>query len=256
MKVIACFKVVHDERDLVTGADGTVSLDRAGLRVGDYDLNAIEAGVQLKTAEGELVGLTVGGPEVTDSKVRKSVLARGLDALTVVHDPSLADADADATAVVVAAAVKSVGDCDVVICGEGSADRYAQQVGAQVAARLELPYVNAVSRLELSDAGLTLERTLENEVETLAVSLPVVISVAADSNSPRIPTMKDILGAGKKSTTELSLDDVGVELPAATVTVGPEKVPAMGDREQKVFETGQTAEFFGALRQLIGKDAK
>lgn len=256
MKIVACFKVVHDERDLVIGPDGTVSLDRAGLRVGDYDLNALEAGARLKAEDGELIGLTIGGPEVKDSKTRKSVLARGLDALTVLEDPALGDADAGTTAVVIMSAVRSIGDCDLVICGEGSADRYAQQVGAQVAARLGWPYVNAVSVVERAGSGLTVERTLENEIETLAVPLPAVISVSADSNSPRIPTMKDILGAGKKPSQDLSLADLGIPMPTSSVTVSPERAPASRDRAGTLFEAGQTAEFFSAVRQLMGKDAK
>ena len=43
MRIIACYKVARDERDMTVAADRTVSFDRCGLRVGEYDLNAIEA---------------------------------------------------------------------------------------------------------------------------------------------------------------------------------------------------------------------
>jgi len=256
MKIVACFKVVRDERDLVVAPDRTVTLDACGLRVGDYDLNAIEAGAQMAADGGELVALTVGGEEVRDSKLRKGVLSRGASSLTAVVDPGLTTADAGATAEVLAAAVGRLDGVDLVVCGEGSADRYAQQVGAQVAARLGLPYLNEISKIEVSADGLVVERTLDGVVETLAVPLPAVLSVTSGLNSPRIPTMKDILGAGKKPATDWSLADLGVALPVPAAAAGPERAPESRQRAGAVYEAAQQQEFFDALRRLIGKDAK
>jgi Electron transfer flavoprotein, beta subunit len=256
MKIVACFKVVRDERDLVVAPDRTVTLDAGGLRVGDYDLNAIEAGAQLAADGGELIALTVGGEEVRDSKLRKSVLSRGVGSLTSVVDPGLTTADAAGTAEVLAAAITRIDGAELVLCGEGSADRYAQQVGAQLAARLGLPYLNAVSKIEVSADGLVVERTLDGVVETLAVPLPAVLSVTSDLNSPRIPTMKDILGAGKKPATDGSLADLGVALPVPAAVAGPERAPQSRQRAGTVYETAHQQEFFDALRRLIGKDAK
>lgn len=255
MKIVACFKVVRDERDLVVAPDRTVTLDACGLRIGDYDLNAIEAGAQLAADGGEVLALTVGGEEVRDSKLRKSVLSRGVGALAAVVDPGLTSADAAATAEVLAAAIGRLEDTELVLCGEGSADRYAQQVGAQLAARLGLPYLNEVSKIEASTDGLVVERTLDGVVERLAVPLPAVLSVTSGLNSPRIPTMKDILGAGKKPTTEWSLADLGVALPGPAGVAGPERAPESRQRAGAVYETAQQQEFFDALRRLIGKDA-
>ena len=198
----------------------------------------------------------MGGEEVRDSKLRKSVLSRGVSALTSVVDPSLATADAGVTAEVLAAAVGRVEGVDLVVCGEGSADRYAQQVGAQLAARLGLPYLNAVSKIEVSADGLVVERTLDGVVETLAVPLPAVLSVTSDLNSPRIPTMKDILGAGKKPATDWSLADLGVACSGPAGVAGPERAPESRQRAGAVYEAAQQQEFFDALRRLIGKDAK
>lgn len=48
-------------------------------------------------------------------------------------------------------------------------------------------------------------------VERLDVPPPAVLSVVADMNTPRIPSMKDILGAGKKPSRVLSFEDVGFD---------------------------------------------
>jgi electron transfer flavoprotein beta subunit len=257
MKVVACYKVVRDEADLVVAADRTVSFGRTAVGVGDYDLNALEAGALVASAAGgEFRVLTVGGPEVVDTKLRKSVMSRGADGGVVVSDPSLSDASVELTSAVLAAALGASGEFDVVVCGEGSSDRYSQQVGAQLAARLGVPYVNGVSRIEAVDGGIVVDRVLEAEVETLQVSLPAVVSVTSDLNTPRIPSMKDILGAGKKPVTELALADLAVAEPAIQAVVQPERAPETAARASQVFEAGQLAEFLAAVRQVMGKEAK
>lgn len=257
MKVVACYKVVRDEQDLQVGPDGSVDLDRAGLRVGDYDLNAIEAGVQLAaTTSGAVTGLSVGGEELRDTKLRKAVLSRGLDEAVAVVDPALTSADAQSTAEVLAAGVAAIGDCELVLCGEGSADRYSQQVGAQLAARLGVPYVNGVTRIEASGGVVVVDRALEDEVETLRVPLPAVLSVTSDANVPRIPSMKDILGAGRKPFGEKSLADLGIAVPQPLAVTSAEVAPAAHQRGAVVYQAAQSDEFFSAVRKLLGKDVK
>ena len=100
---------------------------------------------------------------------------------------------------------------DLVLCGEGSADLYAQQVGVQLGQLLNVPTINSVSKIvSVADGKVTVERTLEDEVETLEMPLPAVISVTSDINEPRIPSMKQILGAGKKPSTIWTVGDVGI----------------------------------------------
>ena len=152
MNIVVCYKIVPDEQDAVVQADRTLSFERAALKIGDYDLNAVEAGAQLASASGaSLVSLTAGGDPVEDSKLKKAILARGPHENVAVKDASLPEAGSAVTARVLAAAVKQLDDVSLVLCGEGSADRYAQQVGVQLGELLGLPTVNAVSSIELDD---------------------------------------------------------------------------------------------------------
>ena len=185
----------------------------------------------------------------------------------MVAEESLGSADAGTTARVLASALGREG-FDLVVCGEGSSDRYAQQVGAQVAARLGVPYVNAVSAVSAGSGVVVVQRTLEDEVETLEVTLPAVISMTSDAYTPRIPSMKDILGAGKKPIVEWSLADLDEAVPESTSLrswlakaagvsrVGPERAPEAVPRAKVMYEAGQAGEFFSAVRQLMGKGAK
>ena len=77
--------------------------------------------------------------------------------------------------------------------GEGSGDIYAQQVGLLVGELLQLPVINAVSNIQRNGDRIVVERTLEDEVEVIELSLPAVLCVTSDINTPRIPSMKAIL---------------------------------------------------------------
>ncbi len=126
------------------------------------------------------------------------MLSRGPDELIVVIDDQFEQALPQQTASVLAAAAQKAG-FDLILCGDGSSDLYAQQVGLLVGEILNIPAVNGVSKIiSLTADTLTVERELEDETETLSIPLPAVVAVSTDINSPQIPSMKAILGAAKK----------------------------------------------------------
>lgn len=245
MNVVACYKIVADPQDITVKSDNSLDFERAERVIGEYDLVAIEEAATLAEAtEGRAVLLSVGGKELTNSKLIKAALSRGAEELYTVVDEALEEADAFQTASVLAGALKKI-DFDLVICGEGSADLYAQQVGLLTGSLLKVPVLNAVSKIEVVDGALVVERTLETEVEVLRVSLPAVLSVTSDINVPRIPQLKDILAAGKKSVTTWSLSDIG-ELPNSTVKVVSTLAPQNIERKRVLYD-GASQEHISAL---------
>ena len=237
MNIVVCYKIVPDEQDAQVQADRTLSFDRAALKIGDYDLNAVEAGAVLAAETGAtLTCLTAGGDAVEDSKLKKAILARGPQVNVAVKDASLAAAGSSKTAAVLADAVKTLDDVQLVLTGEGSADLYSQQVGIQLGELLGYPVVNAVSAIRLDGNIAHVQRTLEHVVETLEVPLPAVLSVVADMNTPRIPSMKDILGAGKKPSRVVSFDDISYADVPETVEVVSTLAPQQKDRTGIIVE--------------------
>ena len=77
------------------------------------------------------------------------------------------------------------------------------------------------------------ERSLEDEVEVLALSLPAVLVLTTDINTPRIPSMKSILAAGKKPVTTYSAQDAGCGAPTvlsvSQSVLAPEQVERLGN---------------------------
>ena len=249
MNIVVCCKVVPDDQDIQVAADGTLDYSKAKPIVSAYDLNAIEAAAQLADG-GRVVAVTAGPADIDDSKLKKNILARGVDELYMTADDACKGLDAHAAAAALADLVAKAGEYELILCGDGSADDYAQQVDVQLAARLGLPSVNGATKIEAGSGSVTVERTLEDVVEVVEAPLPCVVSVAPDIALPRIPGMKDILAAGKKPSSVNAASDVA----AAVVDVVETKAPQQAERKMEVLDAsvdGDLEKFAAALKAAL-----
>lgn len=234
MRIAVAFKAVPDDQDIQVAADRTLDYSKAKETVSTYDLNAIELAARLAADGGEAVGVTVGPKAIDDSKLKKNVLARGLSRLYLAADDSLAGLDSRQTALALKDALAAAGDVDLVVCGDGSADDYAQQVDVQLAEALGWPVVTAACSVEAAGDGLKVSRALEDCVEDVEVSLPCVVSVTPDAAEPRIPGMKDILQAGKKPQ-----EQVAAAAPGATLSVAECLAPEQAARKLEIVDASE-----------------
>ncbi|HEX3011397.1 MAG TPA: electron transfer flavoprotein subunit beta/FixA family protein, partial [Syntrophomonadaceae bacterium] len=193
MNIIVAMKQIPDLQQIRI-RDRKPVLDDVNYTFGNIDKNALEAAVQIKeTVDAKVTVLCVGSEELEDTV--KEALAAGADeAKLVINEKAL---DSAMNAQLIAAAVKEA-QPDLLLFGEGSGDNYSSQVGSRVAQILGLPQVNYATKVEVQDGGAIVTRSLEDCDEIIKVDLPAVISVAADLNHPRIPSVMQILKAGKK----------------------------------------------------------
>jgi electron transfer flavoprotein beta subunit len=218
MTVVVAHKWAVNPQEAVVGADGTVDLSRAKPAVSEYDPVAIEVGRRLADALGcELVGVSVGGPDVAAPMARKAALSRGLDRLVVVAGDALEGAGATPTATALAQAVATVEDVTLVLTGDSSVDEGARLVPSVLAGLLGWPSVADVASVAVEDGALVVERAHGGGSQVLRVTGPAVLAVAADAAVPRVAGMKDILAAGKKPVEVL---EPAGPLPAAPTVVG------------------------------------
>lgn len=251
MNIIACVKIVPEEQDIVVNSDHTLSLDKAASKISLYDLNALEAGTKLAAEGDKVVALSVGGQRLANTKVHKDVLSRGADELVLVNDPALEGALPETTAKVLAAAASKTG-FDLILCGEGSSDLYAQITGVLAAENLNIPVINYVSKITRNGDTLTVERALDAEVEELSVTLPAVICVSSDINTPSIPSMKAILQAGKKPVTTMSLADTGAAVGTPSSSVLSILAPQQKQRQKNIIE-GDSDDNVAAFAENVRK---
>ncbi|WP_227136667.1 electron transfer flavoprotein [Kosakonia radicincitans] len=251
MKIIACFKLVPEEQDIVVTPDHALSFDNAAAKISQFDLNAIEAATQLASDDDEIAALTVGGSLLQNSKVRKDVLSRGPDSLFMLQDAQLEHALPKEIAQALAAAAEKMG-FDLMLFGEGSGDLYAQQVGLLVGEILQLPVINAVSNIQRNGDKLSIERTLEEEVEVIELTPPAVLCVTSDINVPRIPSMKAILGAGKKPVNQWQASDIGWNPSSPLAELMEITVPPATTRKHIILDN-DSPEAIAQLAELVKK---
>ena len=84
------------------------------------------------------------------------------------------------------------------ICGKQAIDGDTAQVGPGIAAHLDWPQVTYVSHLRaLENGDLTVTRMNEDGYDVAQLTLPAVISVVKDINTPRVPNLRSVLASRK-----------------------------------------------------------
>jgi electron transfer flavoprotein beta subunit len=202
-------------------ADGAVSWGDAATVVNPWDEYALEEGIlQAKNNSGKSTVIAVG-PEFHNDALKHS-LAMGLDEAVRVWDSALEGTDSLAYATVAAAAVKNLGDVDLVIFGKESVDVGTDQQNYQTTRKLGWPmlsYVSKILAVDYASKTIRVERLLEQGKQVVTSQLPAVISVMKDINEPRYPSFIGIRKASKAEIPVWSLNDLGVTLPAIRTRV-------------------------------------
>jgi electron transfer flavoprotein beta subunit len=215
MNIVVCVKYVPDSTaDQAFESDNTV--DRVGVPglLSELDEYAVEQALQLKEKNEAPDSVTVTalsvGPEAAADAIRKA-LQMGADAGVHVTDDAIAGSDALATSTVLAAAIKKIGDVDVVVCGMASTDGGMSVVPAMLAERLDLPQVTFASVIESQGNQFRIKRDGDVATEVIGAVTPLVLSVTDQTGEARYPSFKGIMAAKKKPLESYSLGDLGVD---------------------------------------------
>ena len=255
MNIAVCFKIVPSDNAVSANPNRTLSISQSEIEVSSFDMYAIEAAMNTSALiEGsKVVAVTANNEVVENVKMRKAALSRGPAELISVKNDALGTADASATASVLANVIRKIDDCQLIICGEGSADMYNQQVGNMLGFILGYTTVNGVSKITPNGDSVIVERSVETGSEVMEIKLPAVLSVTTDINVPRIPSMKDILGAGKKPFSNMMLEELDMTVENKTETVSV-LAPAATDRKKMIYDASDAAamdEFLAAVAKVL-----
>jgi electron transfer flavoprotein beta subunit len=177
----------------------TGNLIREGVEsiINPEDRHALEAAVQLKeTSDAHVTAVTMGPPQAVD--VLCEAIAMGADRGILLTDRAFAGADTWATSTTLGLAIRHIGEFDVILAGRQAVDGDTAQIGPQVAEFLDIPQLTYVRRIEIRGNTVIAERILENGCEHIEAPLPVLVTVLAELNEPRHPTVQGILYATSK----------------------------------------------------------
>ena len=215
MNIVVCVKYVPDATaDQAFESDNTV--DRVGVPglLSELDEYAVEQALQLKEKNEAPDSVTVTalsvGPEAAADAIRKA-LQMGADSGVHVVDDAIAGSDALATSKVLAAAIKKIGDVDLVVCGMASTDGGMSVVPAMLAERLDLPQITFASVIESQGDQFRIKRDGDTATEIIGATAPLVLSVTDQTGEARYPSFKGIMAAKKKPVETWSLSDIGVD---------------------------------------------
>lgn len=229
MRILLCIKQTFDtEAKIRPSADGR-SVEREGITLilNPYDEYAVEEALRIKERLGdvETVALTVGPPSALDAV--QTCYAMGVGEGAHVSGEALVGLDPFVTAELLAAAVRKLGDFDIIFCGRSAVDDEAQAVPAYLAEKLNLPMVPSVTALDVDAAGRYVIAThdVEGAKETLKVPYPVVLTAQKGLNEPRYPSVLGIRKAKKRDARTFTPADLGVDLTPKVTTTKVEPPP-------------------------------
>lgn len=214
MKILVCVKQVpgsnNVEVDPVTGV-----LKRSGIpsKINPYDLYGIETALSLTERFGGTVESITMGPPQAKAVIQETV-CMGVKNGTVLTDRKFAGADVLATAYTLSQGIRKCGEYDLIICGKQTTDGDTAQVGAEVAEYLGMPNVsNVLSVDDVKDGKVYVTASLDDRIVKMSVSLPCLISVDGDINTPRLPSYKIRKSLTDDSTSFLTFADFGDQDP-------------------------------------------
>lgn len=248
MTIVVAYKYAPNPQDASVSNEGVVDWGRAKPGVSEYDPVAIQVGRDLATAAGtEVVGVSVGTSVIGTSLAKKNAMSRGLDRGIVVADDSTQTWNPVDTAAALAALVGRVPDARLLLAGDSSIDDGARMMPTLVAGFLQWPCFEEVTSVEAAGDGWLLTQAIPGGTRTITVPGPVVVATTSDAVAVKVPSMKEVLAAGKKPVEIVPATDVAPVTSGVEIT-GHSK-PTSKARLGKVFSgDAAVSELVSALR--------
>lgn len=256
MKIVVCVKqVVQNEANDFDPAVHSVLREQITLANNPNDLAAVEMGLGLKERYGGSLVLLSMGPR-NCLAILKEALSLGGDAAILLSSPCFAGADTMATSYTLAAAVRKIGNVDLVLTGQQSVDGETGQTGPALAEHLNLPYLSGINQvLEVNEAHrwMTVEKLNENGSWRLKAAFPRVLSLSKKMIAHRKPTLKGKLAASRAEVLVWNEADLELDCEKAGWKGSPTKVVQLvkcqAHRKVRLFEFGNEKE---AVCDLLG----
>jgi len=195
MLIVTCVKQVPDTTQVkVDPNTGTLIREGVPFIMNPYDTHALEESLRLKDKYGFRVAVISMGPPSAEVTLRKTI-AQGADEAILLSDRAFGGADTLATSMVLTGAIQKLAEKEelgIVMCGRQTIDGDTAQVGPGIATRLgctQLTLVDRVEEVDLKSKTIKVRRKLEGRHEVVSATMPVMIAVLREINTPRYPTV-------------------------------------------------------------------
>ena len=221
MKVLVPVKRVVDYNVKVrVKSDGTgVDIANVKMSMNPFDEIAVEEAVRLKEkgVVTEVIAVSCGVAQCQETL--RTAMAIGADRGILV------ETDAELQPLAVAKLLNALVAKEqpgLIICGKQAIDDDANQTGQMLAALKGWPQATFASKVVIADEGekkrATVTREVDGGLETIAITLPAVISTDLRLNEPRYATLPNIMKAKKKPLDTITAASLGVDIAPRLVT--------------------------------------
>jgi len=218
MKILVPVKRVVDYNVKVRVKSDQSGVDIANVKMSmnPFDEIAVEEAVRLKEkgAATEVIAVSCGVKACQETL--RTAMAIGADRAILV------ETDVELQPLAVAKILKALLEREqpqLVIAGKQAIDDDANQTGQMLAALADLPQATFASKVELADGKATVTREVDGGLETIAISLPAVVTTDLRLNEPRYVTLPNIMKAKKKQLDVVTPADLGVDVTPRLKTV-------------------------------------
>ncbi|MCX6334187.1 MAG: electron transfer flavoprotein subunit beta/FixA family protein [Bacteroidia bacterium] len=210
MKILVCISNVPDTTTKIKIADGSSSIDTAGIQwvINPWDELSLTRALELRDDPSTGVkSVTVAhvGTASSEPTIRKALAIGADDAVRVNADSQ----DAFFVAAQLAEVTKKE-QYDIVLCGIESSDYNGSVVGGMISEFLGIPSISAVSAINIEAGAPVLSRDIDGGKEIISIPAPFVAIVQKGiAKEPRIAAMRGIMLARTKPVKVL--EPVAVE---------------------------------------------
>jgi electron transfer flavoprotein beta subunit len=201
-------------------ADGSgVDLANVKMSMNPFDEIAVEEAVRLKEAGIATEVIAVSCGVAACQETLRTAMAIGADRAILV------ESDVELQPLAVAKLLKALCDKEqpqLVICGKQAIDDDANQTGQMLAALQGWPQATFASKVVIADGKAKISdvtREIDGGLETLAISLPAVVTTDLRLNEPRYATLPNIMKAKKKPLDTVKPADLGVDVTPRLTTL-------------------------------------
>jgi electron transfer flavoprotein beta subunit len=243
MKILVPVKRVVDYNVKVRVKSDQTGVELAGVKMAmnPFDEIAVEEAVRLKEkgVVTEIIAVSVGIAAAQETI--RTALAMGADRGILV------ETDVAVEPLAVAKILKAIADREqpgLIILGKQAIDDDMNATGQMLAAFLGWPQGTFASKVVIEDGTATVTREVDGGLETVALTLPAIITADLRLNEPRYASLPNIMKARKKPIDIVKPGDLGVDV-APRLTILKVVEPAKRQAGKKV---GSVAELVEKLR--------
>ena len=186
--------------------------------VNGFDEQAVEAALRLKDSQGAHVTVISAGSGFTMA-VMKKPMSMGCDDMVLLQDPMFENLDSFGTVQVLAAAIKKIGNFDLILGGRQASDWDNAQVPLGLAEILGLPCITMAKKVDATDLKVIVERVLPDGHEVVEADLPSLVMVSNELGQPRYPTITNTMAAVRKTPTIWTAQDLEISISGPQVRI-------------------------------------